>query len=139
MSRYFARDVLAAVADQFHITVDDLTGARRDGHAAAARNLACLLVRRFCPHLSHRQIGEMLGGRDHSTSVKAVARAERKLARHPRYARDHLTLVARITRDDAEQLDRAIAEANQTLDGLWRRRLAAPASIASTGHPERRI
>jgi len=66
--------LLQAVAESFHLTVDDLKSPRRDREAALARRVAMYFLRRETG-ISITQIGEELGGRD----VSAVTHAVKKL------------------------------------------------------------
>ncbi len=70
--------VLRTVAEAFHLTADDLRGPRRDKHIAAARQIAMYLCRDLSD-MSYGQIGEIVGGRDHTTVQRGIGRVESML------------------------------------------------------------
>jgi chromosomal replication initiator protein len=59
-------DVLNAVADYYRISLDDLRGKQRDKHIVVPRHVAMYLMRQET-EASLMEIGQALGGRDHST------------------------------------------------------------------------
>lgn len=68
-----AKEVKAAVADVFCITVSDLEGRGRTYDLTTARHVACHLMQHYS-HLSLQQIGGELGGRDHTTVINSLRR-----------------------------------------------------------------
>lgn len=60
--------VLEAVAAEFRLTPAELTGPRRSRRIVRPRQVAMYLLRDLC-QLSFPQIGEVLGGRDHTTAM----------------------------------------------------------------------
>lgn len=58
--------VLSAVADYFQVDTDDLLGRRRSRDIAFPRQVAMYLMREITDS-SYPHIGELLGGRDHTT------------------------------------------------------------------------
>ncbi len=85
-------DVLDAVAEYYRISLDDLRGKQRDKHIVVPRHVAMYLMRQET-EASLLEIGQALGGRDHSTVLhgceKICARGQREHdaaqrgARHP--------------------------------------------------------
>jgi chromosomal replication initiator protein len=71
--------VLAAVAGHYHLRVEDLRGKSRSRSIAWARQVAMYLIREETP-ASLGQIGQMLGGRDHTTIMHGCARVSTALA-----------------------------------------------------------
>ena len=67
--------VIESVASSFQMTPEDLTGRKRDRETALARQVAMFLLHQETGS-SLAQVGEALGGRDHST----VTHALRKIA-----------------------------------------------------------
>lgn len=65
--------VLQAVADFYGLSLEDLTGRSRRQEVAYPRQVACYLLRQDTG-LSLPQIGQLLGGRDHSTVLHACER-----------------------------------------------------------------
>lgn len=57
-------------------TVGQMLGPGRRQRISAARHMCMALVHRNCPHLSLTRIGEIFGGRDHSTVASGIARGE---------------------------------------------------------------
>lgn len=70
--------VVRTVAECFHLTADDLRGPRRDKHIAEARQIAMYLCRELSD-MPYGQIGELLGGRDHTTVQRGIGRVESRL------------------------------------------------------------
>ncbi len=70
--------ILAAVAEQFKTTTEVLRGQRRDRPAVTARQLAMYLCREMTGTCL-AQIGATLGGRDHTTIQRGIARIESQL------------------------------------------------------------
>lgn len=69
-----ATDIMAATADYFGLTVDDLCGSSRSRVLVTARQIAMYLCRELTD-LSLPKIGAQFGGRDHTT----VMHADRKI------------------------------------------------------------
>ncbi len=65
-------------AHVFGVSVADLTGRSRTRHVSEARQAVAYALRRRYPALSLTSIGTILGGRDHSTIIYALAAAERR-------------------------------------------------------------
>ncbi|HEY7985242.1 MAG TPA: chromosomal replication initiator protein DnaA [Ktedonobacterales bacterium] len=64
--RVSVAEVLAAVAEYYRIPEDDLRGKQRDKHIVVPRQVAMYLMRQET-EASLLEIGQALGGRDHST------------------------------------------------------------------------
>lgn len=74
-----AEQVIAAVADYYGVTADDLKGKRRDREFVYPRQVCMRLLRqRFT--LSLTEIGKLLGGRDHTTVMHGAHKIEREIA-----------------------------------------------------------
>ncbi len=69
-------DIVSHTADYFNLAVDDLYGSSRAQQIALARQIAMYLCRELTP-LSLPKIGQLFGGRDHTT----VMYAHKKIAR----------------------------------------------------------
>ncbi|HEU5224085.1 MAG TPA: chromosomal replication initiator protein DnaA [Candidatus Lumbricidophila sp.] len=63
-------DIIAATADYFKLTVDDLHGSSRSQQIATARQIAMYLCREMT-NLSLPKIGQLFGNRDHTTVMYA--------------------------------------------------------------------
>ena len=71
-------DVINAVAEHYHIEVGDLKGKQRDKHIVAPRHMAMYLIRQET-EASLLEIGQALGGRDHSTVLHACEKITREV------------------------------------------------------------
>ena len=67
--------ILEAVATRQGIDVDDLIGQNRSAKIAIPRQLVMYILREF-NEISFPQIGELLGGRDHTTVMYGIKRVE---------------------------------------------------------------
>lgn len=74
-----ARKILKAVATEFDVTIDDLTGKSRKDYICHARFFAVGLFLEITP-FSLPAIGRHLGGRDHTTIISARAQAKKLFA-----------------------------------------------------------
>ena len=69
-------DIIAATAQYFRLSVDDLYGSSRSQSIATARQIAMYLCRERTS-LSLPKIGQAFGGRDHTTVIHAVRQIEK--------------------------------------------------------------
>lgn len=72
-------DIVSAVANYFNVSVDDLYGQSRTQDIAFARQIAMYLTRDLTP-LSLPKIGQLFGGRDHSTVIYAHKKVTQLIA-----------------------------------------------------------
>jgi chromosomal replication initiator protein len=70
--------ILDAVAREFNITISELKGPRRTRRISVPRQMAMYLLRDLS-QLSFPQIGEFLGGRDHTTVMHGASKIEKNL------------------------------------------------------------
>lgn len=89
--------VLDAVCRHFHISSEQIAGPSRAHDVAYARHIAMYLLRTYNQQ-PLAQIGQLLGGRDHTTVLYGYERVQRDLKSFPR------------TRADLEQLESALRE-----------------------------
>lgn len=82
-----AATVLAAVAERFALPVDALLGKSRERQTAWARQVAMYLIREETG-ASLFQIGDKLGGRDHTTVMHGCAAVAKKMEADPRARAD---------------------------------------------------
>lgn len=66
-------DIIGQVAKYFHLTFDDLVGRSRTKNVALARQVSMYLAREMTS-MSLVDIGEVFGGRDHTTVMHACTR-----------------------------------------------------------------
>jgi chromosomal replication initiator protein len=71
-------DVLNAVAEYYRISLDDLRGKQRDKHIVVPRHVAMYLMRQET-EASLLEIGQALGGRDHSTVLHGCEKISREV------------------------------------------------------------
>lgn len=71
-------DIISHTADYFNIALDDLYGPSRAQQIATARQIAMYLCRELTP-LSLPKIGNLFGGRDHTTVMYACKKVARLL------------------------------------------------------------
>ena len=67
--------ILEAVADSERVSVEDLIGQNRSAKIAIPRQLAMYILRQY-NEISLPQIGELLGGRDHTTVMYATRKVD---------------------------------------------------------------
>jgi chromosomal replication initiator protein DnaA len=71
-------DVLNAVAEYYRLSLDDLRGKQRDKHIVVPRQVAMYLMRQETES-SLLEIGQSLGGRDHSTVLHGCDKISREV------------------------------------------------------------
>jgi len=76
--RVSVADVLEAVAEHYRISPDDLCGKQRDKHIVVPRQVAMYLMRQET-EASLMEIGQALGGRDHSTVMHGCEKINREV------------------------------------------------------------
>jgi chromosomal replication initiator protein DnaA len=76
--RVSVAEVLAAVAEYYRIPEDDLRGKQRDKHIVGPRQVAMYLMRQET-EASLLEIGQSLGGRDHSTVLHGYEKIAREV------------------------------------------------------------
>ena len=79
--------MLAAVSERFSVAVDALLGKSRERQTAWARQVAMYLLREETS-ASLFQIGDTLGGRDHTTVMHGCAAVVKKMGADPRARAD---------------------------------------------------
>jgi chromosomal replication initiator protein len=90
--------VLQAVGDYFEVSVTELQGRKRSQSIALARHVAMYLLREEL-HCSLPQIGEILGGRDHTTILYGCEKITAGIEEVDQLRRDVLTVRERLYRD----------------------------------------
>lgn len=78
-------EIIRAVSAECRVSVIDIVSARCAKKVVLPRHIAMLLARRLT-HLSMSQIGQRMGGRDHTTILHGVRSIEQKLASDPALA-----------------------------------------------------
>ena len=88
-------DILSAVSDVFGVTLDRLLGRERTKDIALPRQIAMFLLREEA-NISLPQIGEMVGGRDHTTVMYACEKIGDLLERDDRLRRQVIDIRERL-------------------------------------------
>lgn len=120
----YARDVLAYVANAAGVKVTDLTGPCRRRPYTYYRFIAVWAIRQLCQHMSYPNIGQMLGGRDHTTMIHADRRAEEEMANRPDLQKIAMDALGHFATSEIESLDHSIALVSAELDALMAAREA---------------
>jgi chromosomal replication initiator protein DnaA len=76
--RVSIEDILNAVAEHYHISVEELRGKQRDKQIVVPRHVAMYLMRQET-EASLLEIGQSLGGRDHSTVLHGCEKISREI------------------------------------------------------------
>jgi chromosomal replication initiator protein len=74
--------ILAAVSEQFGVTIESLRGPQLDHRTVRARQVAMYLCRQFTEQ-GFTRIGQALGGRDHATIKRGIARIQALIEKDP--------------------------------------------------------
>lgn len=88
-------EVVRQVADVFHLTVDRILGRDRSREVALPRQIAMYLLREEA-NISLPQIGEKLGGRDHTTILYGCEKVADLIERDDRFRRQMVEIKERI-------------------------------------------
>ena len=104
MIRLSAKDVIAAVARDAKLSEAALLGRRNSREVARPRQVAMLLMRRLCPHLSFPEIGRRLGGRDHTTALYGVRKIYSLMPLEPELVAQIERIEARLVADASAQV-----------------------------------
>lgn len=71
--------IINVVAEYYNLTPSQLTGRIRTGQIAMARHIAMYLIRTTLLNVPLKKIGEMFGGKDHTTVMNGVSKVEKEL------------------------------------------------------------
>lgn len=85
-----------AVARKLSVRLVDMRGSRRDANIVRARGMCAFLARQLTP-ASLQEIGEYLGGRDHSTILHSLRKTEGLIASDPELANIHRELTTSLS------------------------------------------
>jgi chromosomal replication initiator protein len=81
-SRLNGKQIAQAVAEYYHISLDAMCGKQRDKHIVMPRQIAMYLIRQET-QVSLLEIGQLFGGRDHSTVLHACEKIDREVNINP--------------------------------------------------------
>jgi len=96
--RLTPESILSSVCDAFHASERELKGPRRHRHVTLPRQVAMYLIRELTD-ASLPAIGEVFGGRDHTTVISSIKRIEQLRAADPALRHRMDTLRKRLEHD----------------------------------------
>lgn len=64
--------ILEKVAEHYHVTVQELKGAARSERIVLARKVSMFLMRNLITNITLKEIGNVLGGRDHTSVIHGI-------------------------------------------------------------------
>jgi chromosomal replication initiator protein len=76
--RLNSQQIIQAVAEYYHVSLEDICGKQRDKYIVMPRQIAMYLIRQET-QAPLVEIGQLFGGRDHSTVVHACEKIERAM------------------------------------------------------------
>ena len=97
-SRLNSRQIAEVVADFYHISLESMCGKQRDKHIVMPRQIAMYLIRQET-QVSLLEIGQLFGGRDHSTVLHACEKIDRALNVNPALRREIVAIREQLLRD----------------------------------------
>jgi chromosomal replication initiator protein len=97
-SRLDSKQIAQAVAEYYHISLDDMCGKQRDKHIVMPRQIAMYLIRQET-QASLLEIGQLFGGRDHSTVLHACEKIDRAINLNPTLRREIVAIREQLLRD----------------------------------------
>jgi chromosomal replication initiator protein len=97
-SRLTSTQIAEAVAEYYHISLDAMCGKQRDKHIVTPRQIAMYLMRQET-QASLLEIGQLFGGRDHSTVLHACEKIERDVNLNPALRREIVAIREQLLRD----------------------------------------
>ncbi|HVB22545.1 MAG TPA: chromosomal replication initiator protein DnaA [Ktedonobacteraceae bacterium] len=97
-SRLDSKQIAQAVAEYYHISLDAMCGKQRDKHIVMPRQIAMFLIRQET-QASLLEIGQLFGGRDHSTVLHACEKIDREVNINPTLRREIVAIREQFLRD----------------------------------------
>ncbi len=97
-SRLTSMQIAEAVAEYYHVSLDEMCGKQRDKHIVTPRQIAMYLMRQET-QASLLEIGQLFGGRDHSTVLHACEKIERDVNLNPALRREIVAIREQLLRD----------------------------------------
>ena len=94
-------DIISQVAQYFHMTFDELVGRQRTKNVALARQIAMYLAREMTS-MSLVDIGEVFGGRDHTTVMHAYTRVSGEMQEKQEIYNYVMELTVRLKQNPAD-------------------------------------
>jgi chromosomal replication initiator protein len=97
-SRLNIKQIAQAVAEYYHISLEDMCGKQRDKHIVIPRQIAMYLMRQET-QASLLEIGQLFGGRDHSTVLHACEKIDRAVNISPALRREIVAIREQLMRE----------------------------------------
>lgn len=87
----YGKQIAQVVAAYYHLSFEEMCGKQRDKHIVLPRQIAMYLIRQET-QASLSEIGQLFGGRDHTTVLHAWQKIDRTLPTNPVLRRDLATI-----------------------------------------------
>jgi len=97
-SRLNSRQIAQAVAEYYRLSLEAMCSKQRDKHIVMPRQIAMYLIRQET-QASLLEIGQLFGGRDHSTVLHACEKIERALTVNPTLRREVIAIREQLMRE----------------------------------------
>jgi chromosomal replication initiator protein len=97
-SRLTGQQIVQAVAEYYRISLDDICGKQRDKHIVKPRQIAMYLIRQETQS-SLLEIGQLFGGRDHSTVLHACEKIDQAVNLNPAIRREVVAIREQLLRE----------------------------------------
>jgi chromosomal replication initiator protein len=97
-SRLNSRQIAEMVAEFYHISLEAMCGKQRDKHIVMPRQIAMYLIRQETQE-SLLEIGQLFGGRDHSTVLHACEKIDRAVNVNPVLRREIVAIREQLLRE----------------------------------------
>lgn len=93
-----SHQIAEAVAEYYHVSLDLMCGKQRDKHIVVPRQIAMFLIRQET-QASLLEIGQLFGGRDHSTVLHACEKIDRAMNTNVALRREIIAIREQLMRD----------------------------------------
>ena len=97
-TRLSSKQIVQAVAEYYQISLDAMCGKQRDKHIVMPRQIAMYLLRQET-EASLLEIGQLFGGRDHSTVLHACEKIDREVNINPSLRREIVAIREQLLRE----------------------------------------
>ena len=89
--------IINVVADYYNLTPSQITGKERTNQIALARHISMYLIKKHLD-LPFKKIGQMFGGKDHTTVMSGINKVEKELKTNEQLATAISELEARLSK-----------------------------------------
>jgi len=96
--RLDSQQIAQAVAEYYHISLEAMCGKQRDKYIVMPRQIAMYLIRQET-QASLLEIGQLFGGRDHSTVLHACEKIDRAVNLNPTLRREIIAIREQLLRE----------------------------------------